>query len=99
MVMAVGVLFLALYWTGHKSQDITRLSDFSAFSIYSMLIPASVCAAAIVFRLCCSRTYGGKLRFTRGVLLDSEDTRSMASLSRATLSSDSVSESEQNNSE
>eukprot|EP00930_Biecheleria_cincta_P071372 TRINITY_DN58883_c0_g1_i1.p1 TRINITY_DN58883_c0_g1~~TRINITY_DN58883_c0_g1_i1.p1 ORF type:complete len:107 (+),score=21.95 TRINITY_DN58883_c0_g1_i1:2-322(+) len=73
--MATGVLLLALTWMD-RGRDVRAVSDFSNFSWLSMMIPAGVCLSAVVFRLLCSQTYGGKLapRRTRG--LQSLDTES-----------------------
>lgn len=75
VAMAAGVLLLALSWMD-GGRDVRGVSDFSNFSWLSMMIPAGVCLSAIVFRLLCSQTYGGKLapRRTRG--LQSLDTES-----------------------
>ncbi|CAE8611144.1 unnamed protein product [Polarella glacialis] len=68
VVMAIGLLILALLWTG-GGQAVRGLNDFSMFSWVCMLLPAGVCAAAIAFRMLCSSTYQGRLapRVTRGL--------------------------------
>eukprot|EP00931_Biecheleriopsis_adriatica_P090090 TRINITY_DN64128_c0_g1_i1.p1 TRINITY_DN64128_c0_g1~~TRINITY_DN64128_c0_g1_i1.p1 ORF type:complete len:377 (+),score=77.93 TRINITY_DN64128_c0_g1_i1:31-1131(+) len=70
LIMALALLGLALLWTPH-GQPVTSFEDFSTFSRICMLVPAVVLVAAVVFRLCCSQTYGG--RVTRGVTLQKED--------------------------
>ena len=72
LVMALVMLGLALLWTP-PGRPVTSLADFSSFSWLCMLVPLGVLAAAVLFRRCCSQTYGGAApRMMRGVEMEDD---------------------------